>query len=98
MVAIPHQPQNDAEEDTKSANTTTKQAAATEDVDLDTPIDLSEAILIRKRRAGTEAGGKKAPGGPEKQKKSAKGVDQSEGNKTGFALNREAAQFAAESS
>lgn len=32
-----------AEEDTKSANTTTKQAAkATEDVDLDAPIDLSE--------------------------------------------------------
>lgn len=31
------------EEDTKSANTTTKQAAkATEDIDLDTPIDLSE--------------------------------------------------------
>ena len=32
-----------AEEDTKSANTTTKQAAkATEDVDLDAPIDWSE--------------------------------------------------------
>ena len=32
-----------AEEDTKSANTTTNQAAkATEDIDLDTPIDLSE--------------------------------------------------------
>ena len=32
-----------AEEDTKSANITTKQAAkATEDVDLDAPIDLSE--------------------------------------------------------
>ena len=32
-----------AEEDTKSANTTTKQVAkATEDVDLDAPIDLSE--------------------------------------------------------
>ncbi len=45
-VAHVHQPlERYAEEDTKSANTTTKQAKATEDFDLDTPIDYFEILF-----------------------------------------------------